>query len=147
MILKTKWQKKSLASSNLWLYVKQVTEKEQLFNSYFSEQCILLKNISILPNTCYKYTKYTIDIIAFSKEDNYKLIKKLELNKVHVQHMISIRMLKISKFKALEIIFWIFLCSGKSPSKLKKANAVSISKKGGKKSIKIIPQLVFLPSV
>ena len=31
-------------------------EKCQLFNSYFSEQCTLLKNISTLPNTCSKHT-------------------------------------------------------------------------------------------
>ena len=66
----------------------------QLFNSYFSEQCILLKNISTLPNTCSKHTNNILDTIAFSKEDIYKIIKNLEPNKAHGHDTISIRMIK-----------------------------------------------------
>ena len=39
------------------IYVTDFKEKCQLLNSYFSNQCTLLKNISTLPNTCSKYTK------------------------------------------------------------------------------------------
>ena len=46
------------------------------FNSYFSEQCTLLKNISTLPNTCSKHTNNILDTIVFSKEDIYKINQK-----------------------------------------------------------------------
>ena len=83
-------------------------EKCQLFNSYFSKQCTLLKNISTLPNTCSKHTNNILDTIIFSKEDIYKIIKNLDPNKAHGHDMISIRMIKlcgISICKPLEIIF------------------------------------------
>ena len=71
-------------------YVTDFKEKCQLFNSYFSEQCTLLKNISTLPNTCSKHTNNILDTIIFSKEDIYKIIKNLDPNKARGR-MISIR--------------------------------------------------------
>ena len=54
----------------LLLYiVTDFKEKCQLFNSYFSEQCTLLKNISTLPNTSWKHTNNILDTIVFTKED------------------------------------------------------------------------------
>ena len=106
-------------------YVTDFKEKCQLFNSYFSEQCTLLKNISTLPNTCSKHTNNILDTIVFSKEDIYKIIKNLDPNKAHGHDMISIRMIKlcgISICKPLEIIFQNCLRSGKFPSEWKKAN-------------------------
>ena len=47
-------------------YVTDFKEKCQLLNSYFSEQCTLLKNISTLPNTCFKHTNNILDTIIFS---------------------------------------------------------------------------------
>ena len=67
-------------------YVTDFKEKCQLLNSYFSAQCILLKNISTLPNTSPKYTKNILDNIVFSKEHVYKLIKNLGPNKAHGQN-------------------------------------------------------------
>ena len=76
-------------------YVTDFKEKCQLFNSYFSEQCTLLKNISTLPNTCSKHTNNILETIIFSKEDIYKIIKSLGPNKAHSHDMISIRMIKL----------------------------------------------------
>ena len=53
------------------IYVTDFKEKCQLFNSYFSKQCNLLKNNGTLLNTCSKYTKNILDTIVFSKEDIY----------------------------------------------------------------------------
>ena len=72
-------------------YVTDFKEKCQLFISYFSEQCTLLKNIITLPNTCSKHTNNILNTIVFSKEDIYKIIKSLNPNKAHGQGMISIR--------------------------------------------------------
>ena len=87
-------------------YVTDFKEKCQLFNSYFSEQCTLLKNIVLCT-------------IHFLKEDIYKIIKNLDPNKAHGNDMISIRITKlcsISICKPLEIIFQNFLRWGTFPS-------------------------------
>ena len=100
-------------------YVTDFKEKCQLFNSYFSEQCTLLKNISTLPNTCSEHANNILDIIIFSKEDIYKIIKNLDPDKAHGHDMISIRITKlcsISICKPLEIIFQNFLRWGTFPS-------------------------------
>ena len=74
--------KKYLAFLQFMIIIDAVSdfkEKCQLFNSYFSEQRTLLKNISTLcpihvPNT---------------KEDIYKIIKYLDPNKGHCHDMIA----------------------------------------------------------
>ena len=85
----TKWEKiqcvPSIYDNNK--YVTVFKEKCKLFNSYFSEQCSLLKNISTLPNTCSEHTNNILDTIIFSKEDINK-IKNLDPNKAHgKQHL------------------------------------------------------------
>ena len=50
-------------------YVTDFKEKCQFFNSFFSEQCTLLKNNRTLPDTCSKHTNNILDAIIFSKED------------------------------------------------------------------------------
>ena len=127
-------------------YVTDFKEKCQLFNLNFSEQHTLLKNISTMANTCSKHTNNILDTIAFSKEDIYKIIKNLDLNKGHGCDMISIRMRKLfsnSIWKLLETIFQNCLHLGKFSSELKKANVVPTCKKGDKQCIKIIVQFPF----
>ena len=87
--------------------------------------------MSTLPNTCSKHTNNILDTIIFSKEDIYKMTKKLDPNKAH-GHMISIWMIKlcgISMCKPSEIIFQNSLRSGKFLSEWKKANIVPTFKK------------------
>ena len=130
-------------------YVTDFKEECQVFNSYFSEQCTLLKNISTLPNTCSKHTNNIfLDTIFFSKEDIYKIIKNLDPNKAHGHDMISIRMIKlcsISICKPLEILFQNCLLSGKFLSKLKKANVAPTFKKDDKQCIKHYRPVSYLP--
>ena len=65
-------------------YVTDFKEKCQLFNSYFSEQCILWKNIITLPNTCFKYTNNILDTIVFQKKLYIGWSKILILTKLMV---------------------------------------------------------------
>ena len=107
-----------------------------------------MKNISTLPNTCSKHTNNILDTIVSSKEDIYKIIKKLDPNKAHGHDMISILTIKlcsISICKPLEIIFQNCLRSGKFPSERKKANVVPTFKKGDKQCIKNYCPVSLLP--
>ena len=120
-------------------YVTDVKEKCQLWFSYFSEQCTLLKYISTLPNTCSKHTNNILSTIIFLKADIYKIVKILYTNKAHGHDMISIHMIKlfgISICKTLEIIFQNCLRSGKFPLEWKKANVVPTFKRGEKQCIR-----------
>ena len=115
-------------------YVTDFKEKCQLFNSYFSEQCTLLQNISNLPKTCSKNSNNILETIIFSKEDIYKTTKNLDPNKPHGHNMIIICMIKLCSIyicKPLEIIFQNCLGSCKFPSEWKKANAVPTFKNSG----------------
>ena len=128
---------------------RYVTEfKCQLFHSYFSEKCTILKNISTLPNTCSKHTNNILDTIIFSKEDIYKITKKVDPNKADSHDMTSIRMIKlcsISICKPLEMIFQNCLRSGKLPSEWKKANIVPTLETGDKQCIKTYGPVSLLP--
>ena len=65
-------------------YVTDFKEKCQLFNSYLSEQCILLKNIITLPNTYFKYANNILDTIVFQKKIYIRWSKILTLTKLMV---------------------------------------------------------------
>ena len=116
--------KKYLAYLQLMIIIDVIDfkEKYQLFNSYLSEQCTLLKIISTLANTRSKHTNNILDTIIFSKEDIYKIIKNLDPNKTHGHDMI--KLCSISICKPLEIIFQNCLRSDKFPSEWKKTNVV-----------------------
>ena len=89
-------------------YVTDFKVKAEIFNSFFAEQCSLMKNSSKLPLTFLKRTDKFISSISFSSNNISRIIWDLDLNKAHGQDIISINMLKIcgeSISKPLEIIF------------------------------------------
>ena len=101
-------------------FITDFKEKAELFNSFFSNQCSLLKNRSKLPtNLRYVTDKRLQRTINFTIDNIEKIIISLNPNKAHGHDNISIRMLKIcgnTICKPLELIFEQALTTGVFPS-------------------------------
>ena len=105
-------------------FITDFKEKAELFNSFFSNQCSLLKNCSKLPTNLRYVTVKRLRTINFTTDNIEKIILSLNPNKAHGHDNISIRMLKIcgnTICKPLELIFKQALTTGVFPSDGKKA--------------------------
>ena len=114
-------------------------EKVELFNVFFSKQCSLVNNNSILSSILTKKTCKSFSSAEFSTNDILKIIRNLNPNKVLGYDMIRIRMLKIcdeSICKPVDIISWSCLKNTKFPSQWTKANLVPVFKKNNKQELK-----------
>ena len=123
-------------------------EKAELFDSFFSNQCSLLKNCSKRPTNIIYVTDKRLRTINFTDDNKEKNIVSLNPNKAHGHDNISIRMLKIcgnTICKPLELIFKQALTTGVFPSEWKKGNIVSCYKKGEKQNLKNYRPVSLLP--
>ena len=112
-------------------------EKTELFDNFFSKQCVVVNNNRKPPLVLAEKTCKLLSPVEFSTNDILKIIRNLNPNKDHSHDMISIRMLKIcdgSISKPLGIIFRSCLENGKFRSGWKKVNVVPVFKKTMKKS-------------
>ena len=116
-------------------FISDFNEKAELFNSFFSNQCSLLKNCSKLPTNLRYVTDKRLRTINFTTDNIEKIIVSLNPSKAHCHDNISIRMLKIcgnTICKPLELFFKRVLTTGVFLSKWKKGNIVPCCKKGHK---------------
>ena len=107
----------------------------EIFNSHFSKQCLPFINNSKIASECSRKSNESLSSITFEINDIEKIIKSLDPNKCHGHDMLSIRMLKLcgeSIYKPLNLIFKFCLETGQFPSDWKKANVVTVFKKGVK---------------
>ena len=124
-----------------------VSEKANLFNSFFAKQCSLIDTGSVLPPDKL-LTNATLDGLEFDEEKVSNLIKSLNVNKAHGWDNVSIRMVKIggdSLVKPLLNIFRLSVDSGVFPSQWKKGNVVPVFKKGDKSITKNYRPVSLLP--
>ena len=70
-------------------------EKDEIFNSFFADQCSPISNGSVLPSELPLRTDSTLSTCHFAKEDILRIINNLDPNKTHGHDETSIRMLKI----------------------------------------------------
>ena len=122
-----------------YCFITDFKENAELFKSFFSNQCSLLKNCSKLPTNLRYVTDKRLRTINFITDNIEKIIVSLNPNKAHGHDNISIRMLKIcgnTICKPLELIFKQALTTGVFPSEWKKGNIVPCYKKGDKQNIK-----------
>ena len=119
------------------VFILDCKEKTKLFNDFFSNQCRLIANNSILPTFNF-LTDKRIDQISIKKDEIVYLVWNLNPNKVSCSDGISGQMLLLcddSVGMPLKIIFENILISSLYPGMWKLANVTPIPKKGDKQSI------------
>ncbi len=132
------------ANNNL---VTDVSEKANVFNTFFASQCALIDNGSVLPFSV-QAPNHHLNTINFNEAKILAFIRALDVNKAHGWDEISIRMIKIcdeSLLKPLMNIFQHSLSTGKFPDDWKKGNVVPIHKKGDKSIVKNYRPVSLLP--
>ena len=119
-------------------FITDFKEKAELFNSFFCNQCSLLKNCSNLPTNSRYVTDERLRTINFKADKIEKINLSPNSNKAHGHDKISIHMLKICDdtiCKPLEF-FKQALTNDVFPSEWKKGNVVPFYKKGYKQNLK-----------
>ena len=120
-------------------FITDFREKAELFNSFFANQCSLIRNSSVLPTDYEFFTDKSLSNITFTDNDIGKITSSLDPNKAHGHDMMIIHMLKIcgdSIYKPLGLIFRACLEHRVFPQNWKKANVVPIQKKNKAKQKK-----------
>ena len=118
-------------------FITDFQEKAELFITFFSNQCSILKNCSKLPTNPRYVTDERLRIINLTADNIEKTIASLNSNKAHGHENISIRILKIcgdTICKPLEIVFKQALTTGAFPSQWKKGNIIPCYKKATNKT-------------
>ena len=116
------------------LFITDFTEETQLFNDYFILQCTKIDAGSNIPPAVQGNPILLSDFVI-SEEKILKIIRSLNLNKVHGWDEISKRMIKLSDVSLvtpLKIIFTNCLSQGVFPGIWNCANVVRVHKKNEK---------------
>ena len=66
-------------------FISDFREKAELFHSLFVNQCLLIKNASVLPTNCKNITDRSLSNITFTDNDIEKIMKGLDPNKGHIK--------------------------------------------------------------
>ena len=137
-ILKTLYNKRNIPLIPPLLvnnsFVTDFKEKANLFNEFFCKQCTPVANDSTLP-TLLETPNETLSSLEIIASDIGKIVKALKVNKAYGHDEISIRMLKLCESTITEPLYLIFknyLSSNTFPDVWKKANVISVLKKGDK---------------
>ena len=135
--------------SNQNKYVTDFKEKEEIFNSFFAEQCSLMNNSSKLPSPFLKRTDTFISSVPFSSSNIAIIIWDPDANKAHGHDMIRIHMFKIcgeSIPKSLAIIFKSCIKKGQFSNEWKKASFMKkVHEKGHKQVLRNYLPVSLLP--
>ena len=129
-------------------FISDFTEKAQIFNEFFSNQCTPIDNDSEIPRRIILETNETFEHIDFSVADIFNIIRNLDSNKAHGYDNLSVKLIKICGFsicRPLEIIFQKCLAQGIFPEYWKRANVVPIHKKNEKNLVGNYRPISLLP--
>ena len=129
-------------------YVTDFKERSGIFNSFFTNQCSLISNNTILPSVLKLLTEHILIFRDFYETDILQIINSQDSNKAHGHYIISIPMLKLcgdAICRPLNIIFKTCLNIAKFCPEWKKGNVVPIHKKDDKQNIKNYRPVSLLP--
>jgi len=129
------------------IFVTMNKMKARFFNEFFSLQCTLLKNNSVLPVFSF-LTNQRINYINVDNDEIISLIRNINPNKATGSDGISGQMLLLcdqSVVLPLQLIFEKILSTSIYPDIWKLANVTPIFKKGDKQSIKNYRPISLLP--
>ena len=129
-------------------FITDFKEKAELLNSFFSNQCSLLKNCSKLFTNLRCAIDKRLRTTNFTADNIEKIIVSLNPNKAYGHDNISIRMLKIcgnTIFEPLKLMFKLALTTGVFLPEWKNDNIVRCYKKGDKQNFKNYHPVSVLP--
>ena len=134
-ILKTFYNKKKIPIISPLLiddnFVTDIQTKANIFNKFFAEQCTPL-NSSVFPTNQMFFTQSRLNSINFNEDEILKILRALNVQKVHAHDDISIRMIKICDKSLLKPLILLFENSTKSscnPDIWKRSNIIPVHKK------------------
>ena len=113
-------------------FVTDMKTKANIFNTFFADQCTLLKSNSMLPTNQMFLTQARLQSFDLNEDEILKIIKALNVNKAHGHDGISIRMIKTCDKSILKPLLILFQSSFKLscyPDICKKSNIIPAHKK------------------
>ena len=128
--------------------VTDIQTKANIFNKSFAEQCTPLKNGSVLPVNQMFLTQTRLKSLDFKEVEILKIIRALNINKVHGYDDISIRMIKICDKSLLKPLILLFKNSSQSSCYLdiwKRSNIIHAQKKSDKQLVNNYQPISLLP--
>ena len=120
--------------------------KANIFNNFFPKQCTRLENDSKLPSNQIFLTQSRLSSLDFNEDKFLKIIRTLNIHKVHGHDDISIRVIKICDKSLLKPLIILFRNSTKSshyPDIWKTSNIIPVQKKNDKQLVKTTNQYLF----
>ena len=112
-------------------FVTDIQTKANIFNTFFAEQYTPL-NSSVFPANQMFFIRSRLNCINFNEDEILKIIRALNILKVHGHDDISIRMIKICDKSLLKPLILLFENSTKSfcyPDIWKRSNIIPVHKK------------------
>lgn len=129
------------------VFVTDCKEKARKLNIFFSNQCKIIQNNSLLPPFLYS-TNNRLSHILLQDNQILSLIRNIDPHKANGPDMITGEMLRIcddSIVLPLQIIFSNIIKTGKYPSAWKQANVTPVFKKNNKQLLNNYRPISLLP--
>ena len=129
-------------------FVTDIQTKANIFNKFFAEQCTPQRNGSVLPVHQMFLTQARLKFVDFKEVKILKIIRALNINKVHGYDGISIRMIKTCDKSLLKPLILLFKNSYQSscyPDIWKRSNIIPAHKKSDKQLFNNYRPISLLP--
>ena len=128
--------------------VTDISEKANIFNAFFANQCSLLQTNSDIPDQLPLYTNNRLVSATFEPVKVLSIIRSLDVNKAHGWDSLSVRMIKLCDESIVFPLINIFNAAQDSatfPSTWKRGNITPCFKKGNKSLVQNYRPVSLLP--